>query len=164
VRTQEDLDAIFGFGGAIEAFIRAKEEGKTRFVGVTGHQDPEILRQALELYEFDTVLLPVNPAEPAYASFLPVAQEAAAKEMGVIGMKVLGRGALPQLYEDSLPLLVHYALSQPVHVVVIGAETPAQVHELVQAAATFAPQPEELQQRLEEALNPYARQVMYYKP
>jgi aryl-alcohol dehydrogenase-like predicted oxidoreductase len=164
VRTEEDLETIFGFGGALEAFIRAKEEGKTRFVGLTGHHDPEILRQALDLYEFDTVLLPVNPAEPSYASFLPVAQEAAAKEIGVIGMKVLGRGVLPQLYEDSLPLFVQYALSQPVHVVVIGAETAAQVDELAQAVAAFEPQPQELQQRLEEALSPYARKVMYYKP
>ena len=42
-------------------------------------------------------------------------------------MKVLCRGVLPQLYEDSLPLFVHYALSQPVSVIVIGAETPGQV-------------------------------------
>ncbi len=113
---------------------------------------------------FDTVLLPVNPAEPHHASFLPVAQEAAARGMGVIGMKVLGRGILPQLYEDSLPLFIHYALSQSVNVIVIGADTVAQVRELAQAASEFEPQPQELQQRLEEALNPYARKVMYYKP
>ena len=61
---------------------------------------------------------------------MPLAQEAAAKGMGVIGMKVLGRGILPQLYEDSLPLFIHYALSQSVNVIVIGADTAAQVREL----------------------------------
>ncbi len=164
VRSQEDLKVIFGPGGALEAFIRAKEQGKTRFIGVTGHHDPKILRQALDLYNFDTVLLPINPAEPHHASFLPLARQAMAKGLGVIGMKVLGRGVLPQLFEGSLPLFVHYALSQSVNVIVIGADTVAQVRELAQAAADFEPQPRELQQRLEEALHPYARQVMYYKP
>jgi aryl-alcohol dehydrogenase-like predicted oxidoreductase len=164
VRSREDLQVIFGPGGALETFIRAKEQGKTRFIGVTGHHDPEILRQALDLYDFDTVLLPINPAEPHHASFLPLARQAMAKGLGVIGMKVLGHGVLPQLFEGSLPLFVHYALSQSVNVIVIGADTVAQVRELAQAAADFEPQPRELQQRLEEALQPYARQVMYYKP
>jgi aryl-alcohol dehydrogenase-like predicted oxidoreductase len=79
-------------------------------------------------------------------------------------MKVLCRGVLPQLYEDSLPLFINYALSQPVSVIVIGADTVDQVRELAQAAAEFEIQPPELQQRLEEALEPYARKVMYYKP
>ena len=164
VRTREDLEAIGAPGGALEAFYRAREQGKTRFVGVTGHHDPEILRLALERYEFDTVLLPVNPAEPHLASFLPLAREAAAKGLGVIGMKVLCRGVLPQLYEDSLPLWIHYALSQPVSAMVIGAETPAQVRELVEAAADFEPMALEMQQRLEETVQPYARKMMYYKP
>jgi aryl-alcohol dehydrogenase-like predicted oxidoreductase len=164
VRTREDLAALGAPGGALEAFYRAKEQGKARFIGVTGHHDPEILRLALGMYEFDTVLLPVNPAEPHHASFLPLAKEAMAKGMGVIGMKVLCRGVLPQLYEDSLPLFLNYALSQPVSVIVVGADTVEQVRELAQAAAEFEPQPPELQQRLEEALKPYARKVMYYKP
>jgi aryl-alcohol dehydrogenase-like predicted oxidoreductase len=164
VRSPEDLNIIFGPGGALEAFIRAREQGKTRFIGVTGHHDPAILRQALDLYDFDTVLLPVNPAEPHHASFLPLAQEAAARGMGVIGMKVLCRGLLPQLYDDSLPLFIHYALSQPVSAIVIGADTVEQVKELGQAASEFESQPRELQQRLEETVNPYARKLMYYKP
>ena len=69
VRTEEDIAEIFGPGGAIEAFVEAKERGWTRFVGVTGHQDPFILRRCIETYDFDTVLLPVNPAEPAHNSF-----------------------------------------------------------------------------------------------
>ncbi len=61
--------------------------------------------------------------------------------MGVIGMKVLGRGILPQLYEDSLSLFIHYALSQSVNVIVVGADTMVQVRELAQAASEFEPQP-----------------------
>ncbi|MBM4287626.1 MAG: aldo/keto reductase [Deltaproteobacteria bacterium] len=164
LRTREEVEAIGAPGGALEAFYRAREQGKTRFIGVTGHHDPEILRLAIQMYDFDTVLLPVNPAETHHASFLPVAQEAADQGVGVVGMKVLCRGLLPQLFEGSLPLLVHYALSQPVDVIVIGADTVTQVQELAQAAADFEPQPAELQRRLEEACQPYAQKVMYYKP
>jgi hypothetical protein len=60
-----------------------------RFIGVTGHHDPLIMRTCIELFDFDTGLLPVNPGEPAYNSFLeqevPLAKE---RNMGVVGMKV----------------------------------------------------------------------------
>ncbi len=163
LRTRADVMAIGRPGGALEAFYRAKEQGKTRFIGVTGHHDPDILRLAIETYEFDTVLLPVNPAEPHHRSFLPLAQEAAAKGLGVIGMKVLCRGILVEVFETGLPYFIQYALSQPVHVIVVGADTVAQVHELAAAAAAFTPMSPERQQMLEDNLHLYARQMMYYK-
>ena len=93
LRTESDLQRIFGPGGAIEAFDRAKREGKVRFIGVTGHQDPAILLKAFSLYDFDTVLMPVNPAEAAWHSFpASVLPEARLRGMGIIGMKVLCRG------------------------------------------------------------------------
>ncbi|MGQ9920136.1 MAG: aldo/keto reductase [Desulfobacca sp.] len=111
LRTREEVMAIGRPGGALEAFYRAKEQGKTRFIGVTGHHDPDILRLAIKTYDFDTVLLPVNPAEPHYRSFLPLAQEAAAQGLGVIGMKVLCRGILVEVFEGGLPAFLQYALS-----------------------------------------------------
>ena len=69
VRTQEDIKEIFSPGGAIEAFAEARAKGMTRFIAVTGHQDPEILRHCLDLFDFNTVLLPVNPGEPYHESF-----------------------------------------------------------------------------------------------
>lgn len=164
LRTEDEVRAIGRPGGALEAFYRAKERGQTRFIGVTGHHDPDVLRLAIKTYAFDTVLLPVNPAEPHYRSFLPVAQAARDQGLGVIGMKVLARGALPQLYDNGLPYFLHYALSQPVDVIVIGADTPVQVQELAQAAADFTPMTTALQRGLEDNLKPYARQLMYYKP
>ncbi|MEW6388732.1 MAG: aldo/keto reductase [Thermodesulfobacteriota bacterium] len=167
MRTQADLEAIAGPGGALEAFREAREKGWTRFVGVTGHHDPQILRRALDLYDFDTVLLPVNPAEPQDRSFLPLAGEARDRGLGVIGMKVLCRGALPQLAEEPEKLtfeLVAYALSQPVSLVVIGCDNPEQVRALAHAAQNFTPMTPEQQKALEEAVAPFARQLMYYKP
>ncbi len=164
LRTKDEVRAIGRPGGALEAFYRAKEEGKTRFIGVTGHHDPDVLRLAIDTYDFDTVLLPVNPAEPHHRSFLPLAQDAAAKGLGVIGMKVLCRGILVELYETGLPYFIQYALSQPVDVIVVGADTVAQVQELAAAAAGFTPMPIERQQMLVDNMQLYARQMMYYKP
>jgi aryl-alcohol dehydrogenase-like predicted oxidoreductase len=164
VRTQEDLEELSRPGGALEVFRWAKEEGYTRFVGVTGHHDPEILRRALTLFPFDTVLLPVNPAEPADRSFLPLAREAHAQDLGVVGMKVLARGLAPQLGLAEVRDYVHYALSQPVSLVVVGADDPEQVQELAAAARNYQPLSPEAQKRLEAAVVPFARGLMYYKP
>jgi aryl-alcohol dehydrogenase-like predicted oxidoreductase len=164
VRTRQDLEALTAPGGALEVFRWAKEEGYARFIGVTGHHDPAILRQALDLYDFDTVLLPVNPAEPHSQSFLPLAQEALDKGLGVIGMKVLARGLVNQLDLAPVRAYVHYALSQPVSLVVIGCDSTEHVQELAQAAREFQPLPPADQRRLEEAVRPFARGLMYYKP
>jgi len=167
VRTLAEVEALGAPGGAYEAFRQAKEKGWARFIGVTGHHDPAVLRRALDLYEFDTVLLPINPAEPQQASFLPLAAEALARGLGVIGMKVLCRGQLPRMAEDPEAMaweLVAYALSQSVSLVVIGADNPEQVRLLAAAARDFAPMTPEEQRSLEEAVAPHAGQLMYYKP
>jgi len=164
VRTRGDLEALAAPGGALEVFRWAKEEGYARFIGVTGHHDPAILRQALTLYDFDTVLLPVNPAEPHAESFLPLAQEAMDKGLGVIGMKVLARGLVTQLDLAPVRDYVDYALSQPVSLVVIGCDSPEHVQELAQAVQEFQPMSEADQRRLEKAVAPFAKGLMYYKP
>ena len=164
VRTRRDLEALSAPGGALTVFRWAKEEGYARFIGVTGHHDPAILRQALKLYDFDTVLLPVNPAEPHLQSFLPLAREALDQGLGVIGMKVLARGLVTQLDLAPVRDYLHYALSQPVSLVVVGCDSPEHVQELAQAAREFQPMPPEDQRRLEEAVTPFAKGLMYYKP
>jgi predicted aldo/keto reductase-like oxidoreductase len=110
------------------------------------------------------VLLPVNPAEPYTQSFLPLAQEALDKGLGVIGMKVLARGLVTQLNIAPVRDFVHYALSQPVSLVVIGCDSPEHVKELAQAAREFQPMSEVDQRRLEKAVAPFAKGLMYYKP
>jgi aryl-alcohol dehydrogenase-like predicted oxidoreductase len=167
VRSLAEVEALGAPGGAYEAFRQAKEKGWTRFIGVTGHHDPAVLKRALDLYEFDTVLLPVNPAEPHHASFLPLAQEALDRGLGVIGMKVLCRGRLPQLAEDPEGMvweLLAYAWSQAVSLVVVGADNPDQVRLLAAAARELVPMTPEEQRTLEEAVDPFARELMYYKP
>jgi aryl-alcohol dehydrogenase-like predicted oxidoreductase len=166
VRTAEDIEAIFGEGGAIEAFIEAKEKGLTRFIGVTGHHDPAILRTCIERFAFDTVLLPVNPAEPGYKSFLSeVVPLARSKEMGIIGMKVYFRGFASKLpgYAGMGPFL-RFALSQPVTNVVIGCDDAAQLEENAGFARTFAAMADGEKEELILRVSPYARELMFYKP
>lgn len=164
LRSEADLAAIFGPGGAIEAFERAKREGQVRFVGVTGHQDPAILRKAFDLYDFDTVLMPVNPAEPVHLSFIDmVLPEARLRNMGVIGMKVLCRGLglrVPGCGSE-IPW-IRYALAHEVSTIVIGCDNPEQVERNV-AAAAAKPMPAAERREMENAVVRYARELMYYK-
>jgi predicted aldo/keto reductase-like oxidoreductase len=166
VRTEEDMEQIFGPDGAMEAFVEAKAKGWTRFIGVTGHHDPFILRRCIEIYNFDTVLLPVNPAEPAFKSFLdhviPLANE---KGMGIIGMKVYFRGFAARIpgFRSMEPYL-RFALSQAISTVVIGCDNVEQLEENVNMARSFKSMSEEEQKDLVDHISPYARELMYYKP
>jgi aryl-alcohol dehydrogenase-like predicted oxidoreductase len=166
VREEEELAEIFGPQGAIEAFSEAKQMGKTRFIGVTGHHDPSILRYCIERFDFDTVLMPVNAAEPAYKSFidavLPLARE---KDMGIIGMKVYFRGFASKLpgYTGMEPFF-RFALSQPITNIVVGCDNVAQLEENVRFAESFEPMKEEEQIKLVRDVEPFSHQLMYYKP
>ncbi|MGE5807690.1 MAG: aldo/keto reductase [Nitrospirota bacterium] len=166
VRTEDDVEVIFGAGGAIEAFVEARQRGMTRFIGVTGHHDPSVLKSCIERFDFDTVLLPVNPAEPGYRSFLEeVVPLARSKEMGIVGMKVYLRGFASQLpgYTGMGPLL-RFALSQPVTNVVVGCDDIAQLEENVSFARAFSPMAEVEKDELIRSISPYARELMFYKP
>ncbi|HXW51127.1 MAG TPA: aldo/keto reductase [Candidatus Acidoferrales bacterium] len=165
LRNWEELDEICAPGGAYEAFVEAKRAGKTRFIGVTGHHDPAVLAAAVERLSFDMVLMPVNPCEPQGSTFLTqVGARAIERGMGVIGMKVLARGLLRRF--DGAPTtqeLMDYALSQPIHAVIIGCSSVDQVHENAAAARAFAPMPPERQRELERRLVPVAEQALYYR-
>ena len=166
VRTEEDIGEIFGPRGALEAFAEARDKGLARFIGVTGHHDPSIIRRCIEKFDFDTVLIPVNPAEPKYKSFIheviPVANK---KGMGIIGMKVYFRGLAARLPGFvSLGPLYRYALSQPITTAVIGCDGVEQLEENVKFAGSFKAMTGVEQKEMVNAISPYARQLMYYKP
>ncbi|MCG2720725.1 MAG: aldo/keto reductase [Thermodesulfovibrionales bacterium] len=166
VRTDDDIKEIFGPKGAIEAFSEAKQKGLIRFIGVTGHHDPEILKKCISLFDFDTVLLPVNPAEPHYKSFLDeVAPLAKQKSMGIIGMKVYFRGFAARIpWFQSMEPFLHFALSQSVSTVVIGCDNILQLEENVLFAMKFSPMQSAEMRDLIEKVKPFSRQLMYYKP
>lgn len=161
VRTEDDIDSIFAPGGAMEAFIEARDKGLVRFIGVTGHHDPVILRRSIEAFDFDTVLIPVNPAEPQYKCFIEeIVPIAGARDIGVLGMKTYLRGRL----NAPKKLLFSYALSQPITAAVIGCDDVDQLNENVEAAKEFMPLKYKEVERLTQLVAPYARELMYYKP
>jgi len=143
LRTSSDLKMIFGRGGALEALVQAREEGRVRFLGLTGHHDPAILVEAMGRFDFDTVLLALNAADVHRLSFArTVLVEAARRGMGVIGMKVFAAGALLRDGNGPVSLTsadaMSYVLSLPgVSTVVIGCSSPAEVDDNAQNARSF---------------------------
>jgi aryl-alcohol dehydrogenase-like predicted oxidoreductase len=165
VRTEGDLRAITGPGGAMQAFLQAKAAGKTRFIGVTGHHDPRVLTKAVKEWPVDAVLMPVNPVEGALGGFLdstlPQAKE---KGIAVIGMKVLGASyyLVPE-FEVTPQTLICYALSQGITLAIVGCRTPEEVKTLARVGREFTPLTPEDQHELVQRFTPLARELAYYR-
>ncbi len=143
---KEEVDQIFGPGGAIEAFEAAKKAGNCRFIGFTGHHDPHVHLAMLHAYDkFDSVLMPLNIADAHYLSFqnltLPVAVE---RGMGIQGMKNFGNAKLLQRF--STQECLSYVLSLPVSCTAIGCTTIGQLEDDVRIAQQFKPlSPDEME-------------------
>ncbi len=167
LRTPGDLRAIFGPGGALEALIQAREEGRVRFLGLTGHHDPAILLDAMGRFDFDTVLVALNGADVHRSSFArTVLAEAARKEMGVIGMKVYAAGQLVRAAAHGLTpaQAMGYVLSLPgVSTVVIGCSSPGEVDQNAQIARDFRPFDRSVLHAVEQHTGPNAGYFTSYK-
>jgi aryl-alcohol dehydrogenase-like predicted oxidoreductase len=164
VRTEKDFVEISRPGGALEAFISARESGLVKNIGVTGHHDPHILTKAVEQWPVDTVLMPVNPVEQVLGGFLTHTLQAAQKKgVAIIGMKVLGAGhyIVPQLGLTA-ELLIRYALSCGIAVAIVGCSTEKEVAELA-AAATLPPLDQTEKEKITELFAPNAQQNAFYR-
>jgi aryl-alcohol dehydrogenase-like predicted oxidoreductase len=133
----DDLQTIFAPGGAMEALVAAKQAGKCRFIGFTVHGDPNVVLEMLKLSDdWDAVLIPLNPADPAYMSFEKSALPALVERgLGIQVMKSLGNGKL--LTELSAQECINYSLSLPTHCIALGFTSLAQVEEDVRIAQQF---------------------------
>ena len=158
VSRMEDVEQIFAPGGAIEAFEEAKRSGKTRFIGFTGHTDPHVHMEMLKRYDqFDTILMPLNPADPSYLSFEQIVlPEAVRQGLGIQGMKSLANAKLLQSF--SVEDCIQYVLSLPIHCLTMGATTLGQIEDDVRIAKRFAaleePQMAELRERARRLAGP----------
>jgi aryl-alcohol dehydrogenase-like predicted oxidoreductase len=138
IEKQGDIEKILAPGGAMEAFETAKKSGKCRFIGFTGHFDPEAHAALLKAYDkWDTVMMPIHAADHAYLSFektaLPVAKEFG---VGVQAIKVFGKAFL--LRSLSPTECLKYVLSQPgVHVAICGAGTQGQMEDNIRTVQNF---------------------------
>jgi len=137
----DDPDRVFAPRGAMEGLVAAREAGKIRYIGFTGHKDPAIhLRMLEQGFRFDAVQMPLNALDHHYRSFearvLPVLVE---RGIGVLGMKPLAAGRLPQRGAVSAEDCLRYALSLPTSVVITGCISPADVDQALRAGSGFTP-------------------------
>jgi len=165
VRTPKDLDQIFGSNGICKALEGAKRNGLIRFTGITAHRNPILLSRAIDLFPFDVILIPINPAEPHYWSFLDeVIPKAIEKGLGIVGMKTLCRGVSIKIFgEESVEGFLRYALSQPISAAVVGCDNIKQLEMNVRVAQSFQPMSQQEQKLLTLKVKPYSRELMYYK-
>lgn len=95
VSTLEELEKIFGEKGAMKAFLEAREQGLIKYIGITAHSDMRIVVKALEKFDFDTVLIPVNVGSaiaPAPENdFKPILKMARDRDIGVIAIKAIAK-------------------------------------------------------------------------
>jgi aryl-alcohol dehydrogenase-like predicted oxidoreductase len=165
VRTQDDLDRIFASDGAIKALESAREQKMVRFLGITGHRDPFILKKGIEQYPFDSILMALNAADKHNASFidnlLPTAVE---KKIAIIGMKIPARG---RIFRDggitTMEQAMRYVLTLPVNTIIVGISTIKELEENVQTAANFKPYTEEEMKAIEELTKPYYADASWFK-
>jgi aryl-alcohol dehydrogenase-like predicted oxidoreductase len=165
VRSRQDIEEIEGLGGALRAFLEAKESGLVRFLGVTGHHDPSILLYAVENWPVDSVLMPVNPAEAVLGGFLDRVMPAAMdRGLAVIGMKVLGASHYisPQ-HGVTAELLLRFALSRQISTAIVGCSSPAEVAGLAETGRRFQPLSDGEEKMLLEVFRPHARRMAYYR-
>ncbi len=141
----EDPDRIFAEGGAFEAMMDAKKAGKVRYIGFTGHKNPQIHLQMLDVaaahnFKFDTVQMPINVMDAHFRSFQEqVLPKLVAQKIGVLAMKTFGDTfILDTKLVDPITML-HYSLTQPVSVVITGIDKPEILDQAFQAAKTFQP-------------------------
>lgn len=99
VSSLEELDRIFEKGGALEAFLEARDQGLIKYIGITVHNDMRIALKALERFDFDTILIPVNVGSLIAPSpendFRPVLKAAIDRDVGVIAIKAVSKGRWP---------------------------------------------------------------------
>ena len=186
IGTMTDINQVFAKGGAMEALIEMKEQKVVRCLGLTGHYRPEALMEAIRRYPFDTILMAMSAADPHHFSFnqelLPLAVE---RQMGIIGMKIPGRGRLlsswtPQPLEVQKKMwegmvlaptpgtltmreAMYYTLSRPVSTVIIGCDSIAQLEENVRLAQEFTPLSDVQTAALVARAEPVAKPSLFFR-
>jgi len=137
-----DPDRHFARGGVIEALDRAKKAGKARFVGFTGHKDPEIHLRMLSFgYPFDACQLPLNAFDASFRSFEQrVLPELRRQQIAALGMKSLGgSGEMVKKKAISAADALRYAMSLPVATTVSGIDSMKVLKQNLAIADNFTP-------------------------
>src|ERR1700678_3755453 len=141
----EDPDRIFAPGGALEAAVAAREAGKIRYIGFTGHKDPAVHLRMLATaqkhgFHFDTVQMPINVMDAHFRSFtrevMPVAIQ---QGTAVLAMKTFGDHFILDSKTIEPVEALHYSLTQPVSVVITGIDSMPVLEHALTAVRTYKP-------------------------
>ncbi len=141
----EDPDRFFAPGGPLEAVLAAKQAGKIRYIGFTGHKDPVVHRRMLDVakqhkFHFDACQMPLNPMDYSFRSFANnVVPQLVDQGIAVLGMKPLGGGILLKSNVVTPMECLHYALSLPTSVVITGCDSMKILDQAFEAVRTFKP-------------------------
>src|SRR2546423_427350 len=139
----DDPHRVFHPEGANAALLEAREAGKVRYIGFTGHKDPRIHLHMLEVAKengvsFDTVQMPLNVMDAHYRSFEKlVLPELVKQNIGVLGMKSMGNGIILKSGTVTPVECLHYALSLPTSVVITGCDSMEILDQALDAVRTF---------------------------
>jgi aryl-alcohol dehydrogenase-like predicted oxidoreductase len=141
----EDPDRIFDDEGANAALVEARQAGKLRYIGFTGHKDPRIHLYMLEVaanhgFHFDTAQMPLNLMDAHFRSFAKmVVPELVQRNIGVLGMKSMANGILLNSKTVTPIECLHYALNLPTSVVITGIDSMAILDQAFEAVRSFRP-------------------------
>jgi len=141
----EDPHRIFAEEGANAALIEARDAGKIRFIGFTGHKDPRIHKYMLDVatengFQFDTVQMPLNVMDAHYRSFEKIVlPELVKQNIGVLAMKTLANGTILESKTVSAIECLQYAMNLPTSVVITGCQSMEDLEQALTAARTFKP-------------------------
>ncbi len=144
----EDPDRIFAPGGAMEAAVAARQAGKIRYIGFTGHKDPAVHLRMLETaqkhnFHFDTVQMPINVMDAHFRSFTKEVMPVALRQgIGVLAMKTFGDHFILDSKTVEPIEALQYGLSQPVSVVITGIDSMPILDQAMAAVKNFKPMTE----------------------
>ena len=141
----EDPDRIFAAGGAMEAMLAAKQAGKVRYIGFTGHKDPYVHLRMLETakahnFHFDAVQMPLNVMDSHFRSFREQVVPVLVREkIGILGMKCFGDHFILNSNTVQPIECLHYCLNLPVSVQITGIDSTQILDQAFEATKTFRP-------------------------
>ncbi len=141
----EDPHRIFAEDGANAALVEARQAGKLRYIGFTGHKDPRVHLYMLEVaeqngFKFDAVQMPLNLMDAHYRSFArDVVPELVKQNIGILGMKSMANGILLKSNTVTPIECLHYALNLPTSVVITGIDSMEILDQAFEAVRTFHP-------------------------
>ena len=159
VSFENDPELFMRKGGAAEAMLKAKEQGKVRFLGFTGHKDPAMHLSMLKTgFPFDAVQMPLNPFDANFRSFQSqVLPELNRRGLAALGMKPLsGHGEPIENGAITAEEALRYAMSLPVTTTITGMETPEILRQNLRIAQNFQPMSASDMQALQERVKEVA--------